>query len=91
MYNTSPSEFHIVCDDDAEEFLRSRFALVHHPQRDVLVRFYKLTWQSMLDRIQREGTISTDHSAGLRQYFGPYPHFPILMIVFSGVDETLFT
>lgn len=67
MYNTSPSEFHIICDDEAEDYLRSRFALVRRPHRDILVRFYKPTWQSMLDRIEREGTIKTDHSAGLRK------------------------
>ncbi|KAF9452799.1 glycosyltransferase family 8 protein [Macrolepiota fuliginosa MF-IS2] len=65
MYNTSPSEFHIICDDEAENYLRSRFALVHRPRQHILIRFYKPSWQSMLDRIEREGTIQTDHSAGL--------------------------
>ncbi|KAF9001988.1 hypothetical protein BDQ17DRAFT_1357867 [Cyathus striatus] len=65
MYNSSPSEFHIVCDDVAEKFLRQRLSLLTRTKHRVTVHFYKPSWQSMLDRIQREGSIQTDHSAGL--------------------------
>ncbi|KAF5358050.1 hypothetical protein D9756_001781 [Leucocoprinus leucothites] len=65
MYNSSPSEFHIICDDEAEGFLRSRFALVNRPRLNVWIKFYKPDWQSMVDRIEREGSISSDHSAGI--------------------------
>ncbi|KXN87717.1 Glycosyltransferase-like protein LARGE2 [Leucoagaricus sp. SymC.cos] len=65
MYNSSPSEFHVVCDEEAENYLRARLTLVVRPRHDVSVTFYKPTWQNMLGRIEREGTIKTDHSAGL--------------------------
>jgi len=65
IYNTSPSEFHIICDDPAEKFLRARLALVKRPQHPLTVRFYQPSWQSMVDRIDREGSIMTDHSAGV--------------------------
>ncbi|KAG6820778.1 hypothetical protein H0H93_011543 [Arthromyces matolae] len=65
MYNTSPSHFHIICDDDAQRYLEARFSLVARPPHDVHIWFYKPTWQSMLDRLEREGSIKTDHSAGI--------------------------
>jgi len=65
MYSTRPSDFHIICDDNAERLLRSRLDLVQNPLHHVRVWFYKPTWQSMLDRVEREGSIKTDHSAGL--------------------------
>ncbi|KAG6841202.1 hypothetical protein C0991_000864 [Blastosporella zonata] len=65
LYNTSPTHLHIICDDDAQRYLESRFSLVWRPLHDVRIWFYKPTWQSMLDRVDREGTIKTDHSAGL--------------------------
>ncbi|KAJ7498067.1 hypothetical protein B0H11DRAFT_1998532 [Mycena galericulata] len=65
IYNTSPSEFHILCDDRAEQYIRARLALVKRPLHHLAVRFYQLSWQSMLDRIDREGSIISDHSAGV--------------------------
>jgi len=65
MYSTRPSDFHIICDDSAERLLRSRLDLVENPLHHVRVWFYKPTWQSMSDRVEREGSIKTDHSAGL--------------------------
>ncbi|KAJ6606655.1 hypothetical protein DFH09DRAFT_15462 [Mycena vulgaris] len=66
MYNTSPSEFHIICDGPAEQYLRVRLALVNRPLHTISVRFYQPGWQSMMDRIDREGSISySDHSAGI--------------------------
>ncbi|KAF8964140.1 hypothetical protein BDZ97DRAFT_1660946 [Flammula alnicola] len=65
MYSSRPSDIHIICDDKAEQYLRERFALVQRPSYRVRVWFYKPSWQSMLDRVEREGSIQTDHSAGL--------------------------
>ncbi|KAF5386674.1 hypothetical protein D9615_001742 [Tricholomella constricta] len=65
LYNSSPSHVHIICDDSAQKFLEARFALVHRPLHDVRIWFYKPSWQSMLDRVEREGSIKSDHSAGL--------------------------
>ncbi|RDB21518.1 hypothetical protein Hypma_011350 [Hypsizygus marmoreus] len=65
LYNTSPSDIHIICDDAAQKLLESRFALVHRPRHNVRIWFHKPSWQSMLDRVEREGSIKTDHSAGL--------------------------
>ncbi|KDR81366.1 hypothetical protein GALMADRAFT_239225 [Galerina marginata CBS 339.88] len=65
LYNSQPSDIHIICDEKAEELLRTRFSLVEHPPHHVRVWFYRPSWQSMLDRVKREGSINTDHSAGL--------------------------
>ncbi|KAK7015077.1 glycosyltransferase family 8 protein, partial [Favolaschia claudopus] len=65
IYNSSPSEFHIICDETAEVFLRARLELVKRPRHPLKIRFYLPSWQSMLDRIGREGSIMTDHSAGV--------------------------
>jgi len=67
MYSAGPCDIHIICDDSAEILLRSRLDLVQNPLYRVRVWFYKPTWQSMLDRVEREGSIKTDHSAGLRK------------------------
>ncbi|OCH95218.1 hypothetical protein OBBRIDRAFT_720832 [Obba rivulosa] len=65
MYSSRPVEFHIICDHDAETYLRGRLALVERPAHPLLVRFYRLTWEQMTARIAREGAITTDHSAGI--------------------------
>lgn len=65
LYNTDPSEIHIICDDSAHKYLQTRLSLVNRPARNVRVLFYKPSWQSMLDRVEREGSVKTDHSAGL--------------------------
>lgn len=65
MYTSRPLHFHIVCDEAAQTYLESRFRLLTHPLHSVSVRFYRLSFQSMLDRISREGAINTDHSAGI--------------------------
>lgn len=65
MYTSAPTEFHIICDDAAQKVLEERLSLVTHPAYDVRVYFYTPSWQSMLDRVEREGSIRTDHSAGL--------------------------
>jgi len=67
MYSSSPLHFHIICDEEAQFYLESRLSLVKRPRHDVVVRFYTPSWQSMLDRVKREGSIFTDHSAGLRE------------------------
>ncbi|KAF8197373.1 hypothetical protein BJ912DRAFT_1020721 [Pholiota molesta] len=47
------------------ELLRQRLNLIQRPAYHTRVWFHKPTWQSMLDRVEREGSIKTDHSAGL--------------------------
>lgn len=68
MYSTRPSEFHIICDETARRLLEGRLSLVTRPSHDIRVHFYEPSWQSMLDRVGREGSIYTDHSAGLREF-----------------------
>ncbi|KAJ7156116.1 hypothetical protein C8R43DRAFT_884034 [Mycena crocata] len=65
IYNTSPSEFHVICDDPAEKYIRARLALVKRPLYKISVRFYLPSLQNMLDRIERASMIATDHSAGV--------------------------
>ncbi|KAI9056644.1 glycosyltransferase family 8 protein [Trametes sanguinea] len=65
LYSSHPLEFHIICDQAAQEYLEKRIALIKHPQHDVLVRFYRIPFDRMEARIEREGAISTDHSAGV--------------------------
>ncbi|KAI0701321.1 hypothetical protein BC835DRAFT_1265027 [Cytidiella melzeri] len=64
MYTSGPVDLHIICNEEAQAYLEKRLALVHRPRYDVLVRFYRPTWQAMLDRIEREGTIQSVHAAG---------------------------
>jgi hypothetical protein len=66
MYTSRPLHFHIVCDDAAITYLEPRLRLLTHPVHPITVRFYRLTFQSMMDRIAREGTLDTGHSAGTR-------------------------
>jgi hypothetical protein len=67
MYTSKPVDIHIICDDSAENFLRQRLNLIQRPAYHTRFWFHKPTWQSMLDRVEREGSIKTDHSAGLRK------------------------
>jgi hypothetical protein len=69
MYTTRPLEFHIVCDDVAMTYLESRFRLLTHPLYPITVRFYRLSFQAMVDRIAREGSLNTGHAAGTRKRF----------------------
>ncbi|KAF9475321.1 hypothetical protein BDN70DRAFT_814321 [Pholiota conissans] len=65
MYTSKPIDVHIICDDSAENLLRKRLTLIQRPAYHTRVWFHKPTWQSMVDRVEREGSIKTDHSAGL--------------------------
>lgn len=67
MYSSGPVDIHVICDDVAESLLRGRLSLVQRPSHHIRVWFHKPSWQAMLDRIEREGAIKTDHSAGLRK------------------------
>jgi len=90
MYNTRASDFHIICDDNAERLLRSRLDLVQNPFHHVRVWFYKPTWQSMLDRIEREGSITTEHESGIRESLGfPPVEKPPRPFYFSWTYEAL--
>ncbi|KAI0767910.1 hypothetical protein BC629DRAFT_1292706 [Irpex lacteus] len=64
MYTSGPVDIHIICNEEAQVYLEKRLALVKRPRYNILFRFYRPTWQDMLDRIEREGTIHTSHAAG---------------------------
>ncbi|TFK42828.1 hypothetical protein BDQ12DRAFT_710052 [Crucibulum laeve] len=85
MYNSSPSEFHIICDDAAENYLRARFARIERPASNIKVRYYKPSWQSMQDRVDREGSIQTDHSAGLPGLMKLFIHEIVPLSVTKGI------
>ena len=68
MYTSRPLHFHIVCDAGARIYLESRFRLLTHPVHNITVRFYQLSFENMQDRVEREGAINTDHSAGIRMF-----------------------
>ncbi|THH31362.1 hypothetical protein EUX98_g2821 [Antrodiella citrinella] len=65
MYTSAPVHFHIICDEGAREYLEGRLALVTRPRHNIFVRFYLLSHEEMMARIEREGAITTDHSAGV--------------------------
>jgi len=65
MYTSAPVHFHIICDEGAQEYLEGRLALVTHPRHNIFVRFYPMSREKMMARIDREGAITTDHSAGV--------------------------
>ncbi|KAJ8482166.1 hypothetical protein ONZ51_g5532 [Trametes cubensis] len=65
LYSSSSLEFHIICDQSAQDYLERRLNLVTHPKHNVLVRFYRIPHDNMVARIHREGAINTDHSAGV--------------------------
>ncbi|KAI0062200.1 hypothetical protein BV25DRAFT_1804413 [Artomyces pyxidatus] len=65
MYSSRPIHFHIVCDETAQQYLEGRLTLLNHPLHNVVVKFYRMSKQSMEDRVAREGAIYTDHSAGI--------------------------
>jgi hypothetical protein len=66
MYTTRPLHFHIVCDEPAQLYLEDRLRLLTRPVHPITVRFYRLSFRSMMGRVAREGSINTDHSAGIR-------------------------
>ena len=65
MYASGPVDIHIICDADAQTYLEARLALVTQPKYDFLVRFYRPRFEDMAARVEREGAISTIHSAGV--------------------------
>jgi len=67
MYTSRPLEFHIICDDEAIAYLDSRLRLLTHPVHPITVRLYRITFESMVDRIAREGSLNTGHAAGVRK------------------------
>lgn len=67
LYSSGPVHFHIICDEDAHTYLEKRLALIQRPKYDLLVRFYRLSHADMTRRLEREGAINTDHSAGVRE------------------------
>lgn len=66
MYTSAPVHIHIIADESAQVYLEKRLALVKHPRHHAKITFYRPSLQSMLDRIEREGTITTVHAAGVR-------------------------
>ena len=67
LYSSGPVHFHIICDEAAQSYLEKRLLLVKRPKYNILVRFYRLTHEDMTRRLEREGAINTDHSAGVRE------------------------
>ncbi|KAI0075791.1 hypothetical protein K474DRAFT_1599183 [Panus rudis PR-1116 ss-1] len=65
MYTSAPIHFHILCDDEAQLYLEARLKLITRPRHNVAVTFYPLSIESIRRRIEREGAIASDHSAGL--------------------------
>ncbi|EKM55804.1 uncharacterized protein PHACADRAFT_184569, partial [Phanerochaete carnosa HHB-10118-sp] len=65
MYASGPIHIHVICDEAAQKYLEKRLALVTRPRYNILIRFYRPSWQAMADRVEREGSISTIHSAGI--------------------------
>ncbi|GJE97040.1 glycosyltransferase family 8 protein [Phanerochaete sordida] len=65
MYASGPTHIHIICDEAAHSYLEKRLALVTRPRHDILVRFYRPSYEAMAERVEREGAISTIHSAGI--------------------------
>ena len=75
MYASGPIHIHIICDEPAQAYLEKRLALVERPRHSLHVFFYRPSWQAMLDRVEREGSISTSHVAGIRESRRrPSPH-----------------
>lgn len=72
MYASSPVHIHIICDEAAQTYLEERLALVTRPKYDFLVRFYRPSYQDMLDRVEREGSLATIHSAGVGMLLSAY-------------------
>lgn len=66
MYTTRPLEFHIICDEAAQSYLERKISVLQTPAHNILMRFYRVPHQSMVDRIRREGGIWSDHAAGVR-------------------------
>ena len=67
MYSSRPLEFHIICDEGAITYLESRLRLLTHPVHPITVRLYRVKFQSMVDRLAREGSLNTGHAAGIRR------------------------
>ncbi len=73
LYSSGPVHFHIICDEDAHTYLEKRLSLLKRPKYDILVRFYRLSHEDMTRRLEREGAINTDHSAGVRESWASAP------------------
>lgn len=65
MYSSGPTHIHVICDEAARLYIESRLARVTHPAYDVSVYFIELAYQSIIDRVDREGSIWSTHSAGV--------------------------
>ena len=59
MYTSRPLEFHIICNEGAIAYLESRLRPLTHPVHPITVRLYRVTFQSMVDRLAREGSLNT--------------------------------
>lgn len=74
MYTSVPIHVYIICDDQAQTYIEKRLALVERPRHDIRIFFYHLSWQAMLARIEREGSIGTVHAAGTgKSHLYPMP------------------
>ncbi|KAI0340140.1 hypothetical protein BDW22DRAFT_1334945 [Trametopsis cervina] len=64
MYASGPIHIHIICDESARLVIERRLELLKRPAYNISIFFYQLPWQSLQDRLDREGKIWTAHSAG---------------------------
>lgn len=87
MYTSQPVDIHIVCDEEAEKTLRAGLDLVKRPRHHIRISLHKMTFQSLLDRLEREGTLQTDHSAGIRKLYISSHRF--VQASHSRVDEVI--
>ncbi|KAI0693883.1 hypothetical protein BC835DRAFT_1351750 [Cytidiella melzeri] len=64
MYASGPVHIHIICDDSARVLIKTRLERLKRPYYEIAVFFHVLPWQSIQDRLDREGSIWSSHSAG---------------------------
>ncbi|KAH8827486.1 hypothetical protein DL96DRAFT_1710610 [Flagelloscypha sp. PMI_526] len=88
MYITGPVELHILCDAEAKAAIDPGLSLVHSPTYEVKVRYYILTWDKMTGRIEREGSLFTEHSAGRPGLMKLFLHeiMPVKKAIFVDTD-----
>ncbi|KAH8833497.1 hypothetical protein DL96DRAFT_1457234, partial [Flagelloscypha sp. PMI_526] len=88
MYITGPVELHILCDEEAKKAIEPGLSLVHSPTYEVKVRYYMPTWDEIVSRIEREGSLFTEHLAGAPGLMKLFLHeiMPVKKAIFVDTD-----
>ncbi|KAH8827485.1 hypothetical protein DL96DRAFT_1816461 [Flagelloscypha sp. PMI_526] len=88
MYITGPVELHILCDEAAKAAIDPGLSLIHSPTYEVKVRYYMPTWDEMVARLEREGSLFTEHSAGTPGLMKLFLHeiMPVKKAIFVDTD-----